>query len=143
EGKTASAWSEFTDLAAQATRAGQADRAKYAQEHAQALEQQLAHLVITVKTVNEGMSVKLDGRDVGEAAWGTPIPIDPGDHKLEATAKGHVPWSGTAHIPQGTATQTIEVPLLDVTPTEKIAPPPAAPAVVVEDKANGDAQRTL
>src|SRR6185369_5529496 len=74
EGKTASAWAEFTEAAAAAKRDGRNDREKAARERATALEPRLSRLTIIVKE-GSSVDVKRDGAAIGRAAWGTAAPI--------------------------------------------------------------------
>lgn len=135
EGKTATAWSEFTEALGIARVDGRQDRVKYANEHIAALEPKLARLVIVVGPEAEltGLEIRRDGARVGRAAWGTAIPVDPGAHALAASAPGHADWNTTITV--GEAQQeSVAIP-----PLEAVAPPPApqpaaspAPPVMVE-----------
>ncbi len=129
EGKVATAWSEFTELVTSAQRAGQADREKFARQHVAALQPRLSRLTIDVPAevaALPGMVVRRDGVAVGPAAWGVAVPLDPGDHSLEAVATGRVPWS--AHVRVGgengrtAALDDITIPSLVLAP----APAPVA-----------------
>ena len=55
EGKTATAWAEFTQVAGTADLKGQTRRAAFAHEHADALEKNLHSLVVDVKRPSAGM----------------------------------------------------------------------------------------
>jgi hypothetical protein len=116
DGKLASAWSKFLEVASKARAAGQAGRAQVAKERAAALGPRLSSLVITVPGADKtpGLDVKRDGTSVGAAEWGTPIPADSGGHLIEATAPGRQPWSMTANVVDGAKTTTVTVP--DLTP---------------------------
>jgi serine/threonine-protein kinase len=127
EGKLASAWSEFAELVTSAQRAGQADREKFARQRVTALQPQLSRLTLRVPpdlAAVSGLTVRRDGVVVGPAAWGVAVPLDPGDHALDATAPGHVPWS--AHVTIGAAADSQEI---TVSALEAVASAPApAPA---------------
>src|SRR5262249_5794123 len=99
-GKTASAWAEFRDAAAMASRAGAAEapREKYAPDHGAALEGRLSKLTITVGAPFPGLAVKRDGDLVPAASFGLAVPVDPGDHTVAATADGYEPWSQTVTV---------------------------------------------
>jgi hypothetical protein len=125
DGKTASAWSEYSDAAAQAGRAGQHDREQFAHDHAAALEKQLHRLVLEMKTPVKGMEIKLDGANFGEGTLGTPIPLDPGEHVIEVTAPGKIKWSQTAKLSAvASVIDRIEVPALVDDPNANAPPPP-------------------
>jgi len=91
-GKLAAAWSEFTDVAAQAHKAGQAEREKYAHDHAVALGSKVPKVVIELSHPPEGIRMTLDGAPLPLGILGTELPLDPGDHSLEVIAPGMKPW---------------------------------------------------
>jgi hypothetical protein len=66
--------------------------------------------------------VRLDGVVVLKAMWGVAIPVDPGAHRIDATAAGFVPFSRT--VPMAERDNT----LVDVEVTTRAAPTPAPPA---------------
>ena len=129
-GRTASAWGLFMDAAAAAQSAGQRKRAKAAEERAAALEPRLMRLVIEVPARTESLSVQRAGEEVGPAAWGTPMPLDPGTHHVEASAPGKKSWSEDVELLVPGQTVTLVVPEL-----EDIAPATPEPAF------EGEAQR--
>ena len=168
-GKITSAWAGFLEVAAGSKAANQLDREKVARKRAQALETRLPKLVVEVVGAPAGLEVKRDGIVIGSAAWGSPIPVDPGTHKLSATAPGKGTWETTIATTEGkTAHVTIprDLPAAPVAaaPPAGIGPPPETlvaaptattattaataataaadfPAPVVEG--NGSAQRTI
>jgi hypothetical protein len=124
-GLTASAWSEFNTVAAQAAQRNEEDRARYAREHAAALEQQLSYLSLRVAERAPGLTVQLDKRVLGPAAWSNPLPVDPGTHWLEASLPGKRTWSRQVQV-RGRGTTTVEIPALDdAAVTTPIQPPPS------------------
>jgi serine/threonine-protein kinase len=138
EGKLASAWSEFAELVTSAQRAGQADREKFARQHVAALQPQLSRLTLRVPpevAAVSGLTVRRDGAVVGPAVWGVAVPLDPGEHALEATAPGHLPWS--AHFTVGAVADSQEITVLALEAVAAtsapapvaiaVAPPPAPP----------------
>jgi hypothetical protein len=92
QGKIATAWSEFTESAAEASKTGQRDRERFARSHAVALESKLQKLIVEIATPTAEMQVRLDGQTLPASALGTAIPLDPGDHQLDADAPGKKPW---------------------------------------------------
>jgi hypothetical protein len=116
EKKTASAWAEYTEVAGQATRAGQADRATFAQQHAAALEHSLCRLRLEMSAPPLNTEVRIDGQPLGTAIWGTDIPLDPGSHAIVVAAPGKQPWSRTITLgPDQTMDREEVPPLLDDT----------------------------
>lgn len=134
EGKIASAWSRYKNVADASKVAGDA-RGAEAEKKIVELEKRLPRLTIVIReTVGAlpGLSVKRDDVDVTAAQWGVAIPMDPGEHRIEVTAPGRKPWTQDATVSDGKAT-TIEVPELDSdSPAPPItAAPTAAPKPTV------------
>ena len=128
-GQLASAWASYGQVASRSKRDGRADREQAAREAMQALEPRLSHLTITVdRTASAlpGLVVKRDGAPVGSGAWGAAVPIDPGEHLIEASAPGMKPWSQTLRIAAERDTQKIEVPELMAEPAAATTAPTAA-----------------
>lgn len=114
-GRTASAWATFREAAAMARGKGDAEREKVARARADALEPNLAKLVIagaesTMKL--SGLEVKMAGQPVARAQWGTPIPVDPGEVSFEVSAPGYKPWTLQAQVVPGPSQTEIEIPEL-------------------------------
>ncbi len=127
-GRTASAWSSFLDLAAEARRTGgpkAEEREKVAKDRANALQPKLTQLAIDVPAAVRvpGLVVKRDGEAVHDGQWGSPVPVDPGNHTLEASAPGKQTWTKTQDVEGVGQTVTVQVEALADAP---VAPPPAA-----------------
>jgi hypothetical protein len=124
-GRTATAWLGFRDVASQALAAGQTEREKVARQRAAALEPRLSKLSVVVSAEGQakGVKVQRDGVAVGEALWGTPVPVDPGAHAVSAEAPGRAPWEKSVRVDQP-GVVTVEVPPLA---EERAAPAPRAP----------------
>jgi hypothetical protein len=130
-GKTATAWSEFTEAYELLSRTPGEPRTAYAQEHRDALASKLSRVAIDVPARNRvsGLVVTLDGAEVGSAAWGVMVPIDPGKHAVKASAPGCIPWDGTVTVGASADKQTVSIPLLHAA-----APPKAAAPVATQTK---------
>jgi hypothetical protein len=120
-GKLASAWGAFNEAAVTARNAGDANRQEEATRRAAALAPRLPKLtvIVTPSARVPGFEVRRDGELVGEGQWGSPIPTDPGRHKIEATAAGFKPWSTLVQVDMNAASASIAVP-----PLEKLAAEP-------------------
>jgi len=158
-GKTASAWAGFLEVAAGSKAANQLDREKVARKRALALEPKLPKLVVDVVAPPAALEVKRDGIAVGSASWGSPIPVDPGSHKITATAPGKGTWETTIAASEGKVAHVsiprdlpaapvaaAPVAVIGPQPEATAVPPPTPPvsdfpAPVVEQ--NGSAQRTI
>lgn len=127
-GRTAAAWRSFRDAAAQANAAGQTKRAAAAQERVRSLDPRLSRLVIEVPSPAPDIRVTRDGVDAGLHVWGIEVPVDPGEHRVQATAPGFAPWERRVRVGEEKDLVRVVVPPLDrlqVAPRE----PPAATAV--------------
>jgi hypothetical protein len=134
-GRTASAWTLFLEVASKMRAEGQADREKAARQRAAVLEPTLNRVSVVVPDTNRvaGLVVRRDGAELAASVWGTPIPVDPGQHVIEASAPGKKKWSRIMQV-AGTATRiVVEVPKLDdegaaaAAPSPIVSPVPSAP----------------
>ena len=91
QGKLASAWRNYTTVADQASAAGRQDRAAYARDRATKVRPHLATIKITLspEVIALEPEVKRNGHLIAAELVGTPIPIDPGSHRISLRAKGH------------------------------------------------------
>ncbi|HLV22469.1 MAG TPA: hypothetical protein VKZ49_16360 [Polyangiaceae bacterium] len=159
--RTASAWATFREAGYAARSAGD-ERASVAFENADRLKPKLSYLVVQVAETDPSLKVTRNGQEVGRALWGTPLPVDPGEHRVSATAPGKQPWSAVVTVPRGPGSQTTTVPALEAAPAPAPAPaqapppppsaapaqPPAAPVVAqppapqpAADRGSGSGQR--
>jgi len=114
-GRTASAYVAFGDAATLARRSGDTGRAEEAERRADALAPKLVRLAVNVPEPSrvQGLEVFRDGQPLAKTLWGTAIPVDPGEHVVEARAPERVPWKGVVKLDAPGAVQTLEVPKLD------------------------------
>jgi hypothetical protein len=116
--KTASAWASFKEAGDIAAQRGDA-RAPKIRERLAALEKNLSNLVIAVADSEPpALEVRQDGVVVGKAGWGTPIPVDPGEHKISATAPGAKAREVTLTVPEKPQTVTVSLPPIEMLPAE-------------------------
>ena len=115
-GQLASAWARFHEAIALAQRLGRANREQTARERAEKLEGRLIKLSIVSQST--AIDVKLDGNPIDPAVLGTPIPVDPGKHTIEASAKGKKPFSTTIEVTDKSKSPSVEVPALEDEPKE-------------------------
>jgi serine/threonine-protein kinase len=126
-GRTASAWAMFREAASAARAEGQLDRAKTGNARADRLEPQLSKLAVhvTAASAPAGLSVLRNGQPVPPGVWGQPMPVDPGEQRVEARAPGYASWMVTINLPPNGAALSVDVPELTAT-AQPIAPPAAA-----------------
>jgi len=124
QGKLASAWSSFKEAQVAAQRDGRRERVDYAKKHIAGIEPRLPKITIEVPSDanTPGLSVTLDGAELGAAAWGVGVPIDPGSHELAASATNKQPFKKQFEIAATAASTTLTVPKLEDAPTA-VAPP--------------------
>ncbi len=139
-GQLASAWARFHEAVALAQRFGRSDREKVARDRANKLEPRLSRVTITAADAKA--AVKLDGAPLDSGALGTAMPVDPGKHTIEATAKGKKPYSTTLTVDETNTPATLDIPPLEDVSAEKPKPPEPIEDKPAEKK-QGGTQRTL
>jgi hypothetical protein len=112
-GRRASAWARFVEVAEVAGRAGRRDLEASARARASALEAKLPLLVLEVKAKDTGLEITRDGEPVSSALWGTPVPVDPGKHTIDARAPNKRPRKLVVDMPPDAQTLSVTVPVLD------------------------------
>lgn len=88
-GKLASAAERWQQGLALATEKNDS-RKDFADKQLQALLPRVPKLVLDVSQGSETLTIRLDGADLPETKWGLPIPVDPGDLKIEILRGGDV-----------------------------------------------------
>ncbi|XYH98827.1 hypothetical protein ACMHYB_03430 [Sorangium sp. So ce1128] len=126
-GRTATAWGQFKEALFASKKEGNAAREAFAQEHISALEPRLSKIQLNAETT-PGLLIRVDGHDIPAAALGTPIPIDPGSHEVEATASGYAVWSTTVQVGENADLKTIAIPKLQPAPAAGGTAGPQGPA---------------
>lgn len=121
-GRTASAWALFLDVAAAARAGNQPEREAAAKERAAALEPKLTRLRIVVPEPATNAKIYRDEQEVGSAAWGTAMPIDPGGHVIRVSAPGKKDWTHEVQVPSAARTFSVDVPPLEALPLAQVTP---------------------
>lgn len=124
-GRTASAWALFREAASEAQAGGQLERAAAGRQRAQRLEPELARLTIEVPPENRvhGLEVRRNGTLIPQGAWGVALPVDPGEHVIEARATGFESKQQKVVVEKGPSVQRFEVPRLEAAPVAAIPAP--------------------
>lgn len=142
EGRTATAWADYSEAATFAVRARQAEREKFARGKIDELAKKLSYVTFEFPAVSD-LAVLLDGKTLTPASAGTRMPIDPGDHSLEARAPGKVTWTSRVTIEPGPAERTVAVPVL-AADSSAAAPAATAPSASADASArDGSTQRAV
>ena len=147
--KWASAWTWYRSAMGLAQQRGQVERQKLAEEAATRLKSQLHYIIVSVKEPLTDLVVKRDGVEVTIALAGkeVPLPVDPGEHHIEVSARGKKPWSKTIQVPDNAMTDRVEVPKLEDAPVQTTPGTEAGPGstyqppVIVTN--DGSGQRTV
>ena len=144
EGRTATAWADYAEAATFAARAHQADREKLARSKVDELGKRLSYVTFRFPEVKD-LVVLLDGKALTPASAGTRVPIDPGDHDLDARAPGKTPWTTRVKIDPGPGERTVVVPVLAADGAVALGPPPpsSASADGLGSARDGGAQRAV
>ena len=122
--KTASAWVAYRDLVSVAHKENNPKREAQAKQLADKLQPKLAKLTIDAP---DGVTIKLDENTVNAAELRTPVPIDPGDHVIEASAPSKKPWTKSLKITGAENAMVAVPPLQDEAVAAAPPPPPPAP----------------
>ena len=124
-GRTASAWSTYEEALAMARRDGRADRERHCRKKLATLEPRIAKVTISVPAAAriDGLQVRLGERSLREAAWLTPLALDPGEYEVLATAPDRRPWSDTLVMAPGDR-ETVEIPVLEANEPSPATQPP-------------------
>jgi hypothetical protein len=127
QGKTATAWHEYSTGAAWATQNGQKDRREFANQHAVTLEGQLSRVIIQLPPARELSSVEVDGEPLPEPRWYLPLYLDPGAHTIAVSAPGKYRETVKVNIPRDPTAQLVPIPKLrDQTKASAQPAPPKA-----------------
>ncbi len=147
-GKTASAWVAYKEAAVRANAAKRAAAEKSALAAAKRLAPNVSHMVVKVTNEVEGLTITRDGRSLTRAEWDLSLPIDPGEHRIEASAVGHRSWSSTFDVGTAGTTREVVIPALErapaaVPPTRPEPRPERPPAAASSDEPPSGVQRTV
>jgi hypothetical protein len=120
-GRSASAWTAYREAASLAYFRRQAEREAFARAEARELEARLARLEIRIaQPTDPELEVRRDGVVVPRDAWGIELPVDPGEHTIEAEAPGRDRFMTTVFVhPESKA--MVVVPALRSTPADPYA----------------------
>lgn len=157
QGKTATAWNDLNEAAALGKKVGRNDLAAAAQKRAQAMDPLLSRLVVRVPHADDAdhadYEVKRDGEPLEPKLWGTAVAVDPGEHRVEVSARGKTSRSYNVRI---TGAGVVEIMVDDLVdggrPVVAAAPPKPAPARIrlestvpaaPAEESHGGAQRTI
>jgi len=133
-GKAASAWITYQEAASASAAAGRPEWAEKAKEKAATIEPRVAKIAILPVTQYAGFEVRRDGVVVEAGAFNVALPIDGGDHVIEATAPHKNKWRTKLKVVDG-QTAKVKIPALTdeadtsavQTEVDDSVPPPLPP----------------
>ena len=123
-GRYASAFAAYKRAASMARRAGDGERAEAAEGLATSIEAKLSVIVIEANASAPGLEVTLDGTRVAPGAFATPLPVDPGSHRVVANSPGRSPWSKSVMVGGKKERYTVRVPEFGAATAPPVPPPP-------------------
>jgi hypothetical protein len=118
QGKTATAWSQYTDVAARSVRSGDEERAAIASRAADRLLPKLPKLRVVVPHAVPDLVIAREGVTLAETSWGKPLPVDPGRHRITATAPGWQPISVAVDVQHPGMVESVVLP--EMAPNAKV-----------------------
>ncbi|MEO8876330.1 MAG: hypothetical protein ABI461_12145 [Polyangiaceae bacterium] len=147
-GKTASAWAKYNEAADRANAVHKADAEKFARDHAKALAGKLSYLKLVVSagaSATSGLVIQIDGAAIDRHAWSAPLPVDPGAHKVDATAPGKTARDVSADVAGEGTTATATIDDLENDPNAVVPPPKVGdePPPSNGDPSKGSTQRVF
>src|SRR4051812_38344145 len=111
-GRPAAAWNKLVEAEQLAHATGQTRLAHTPRERATRLSPRLSNIVIEVvpSEAAPGLEVRRDNVVISSTHWGIPIPADPGQHQISATAPGRRRWEMYVRLPPNGKTTTVRIP---------------------------------
>lgn len=123
-GQLVAALADYTLAENQARAENAQDVLRLVGEKLKALKGRVPRLTVVVPGDVVDAEVHIDGEPIVKAMWGVQIPIDPGEHRIEAKAPGRVTMARTIKMDERDST-LVEIKLVEA---PKAPAPPAAPA---------------
>lgn len=130
--KVASAQAMFQEAYDYAVRRGDA-RATIAKDKHDKLRPSTLTIAAASGALITDLAISRDGENVSTLQLGVALPVDGGNHVVEAHAPGHEPFSKSFTVPKQEATITVTIPML----REDIAPPVVVTAPVEPGRGRG------
>lgn len=117
QGKIATAWTEYIDAEGEARKEGRPKVEADAKAFSKKLEGKLPRATLNVPeaAVVDGLEISIDGVVIEKSNWKKSRPLDPGEHKVLASAPGKLPAEQTVSMKAGDK-KTITIPALEKDP---------------------------
>ncbi len=115
-GQLATAWGLFLQVESDTRRdPALAPYHQKARERSAIIEPRLSYLIINVAdgSRTDGLTISRDGVALDEGKWNRALPIDGGEHVIEAKARGREPWTARVTVRAESDKQSVDVPRFD------------------------------
>jgi hypothetical protein len=146
EGRLATAWAEFNDAEARARADGREDREKLARDRVAALRPRLSTLAVDVPqevAATPGLELRVDGIVTGPGSFGVAVPVDGGQHRVQATAPGKLSFETQVNVKPESDAVRVSVPALRDAPNASPTPAATMPPDSGEPRASDSPLRTI
>jgi hypothetical protein len=112
-GQLATAYTEYNQALSLAIRDAREDRIRLAKERLAALGPAVPRLTVRVSPDARvaGLKIALDGTALPESAWGQPMMVNPGEHRVHASAVNAGPWNSAMLVQRGDH-RAFDIPIL-------------------------------
>jgi hypothetical protein len=130
EGRLASAWGEYADVASRSKLEARPDREKAARAKATELEPAVSRLTIALAedaVEIASLEVKYNGVVLKPALFGTALPVDGGIYTVEASAPGKKKWLAKVAVASSGERRSVRVPVLEDADAKQAPLPAPAP----------------
>ncbi len=117
-GQTARAWLAYREAAGLAHTSGERNRETLALDAAALLAPRVPKLTIRVDPNQADVTILCDGQILAPAVFGTPVPVDPGEHVISASVSGQNAYSRRVSSLPGQSVE-IDIPRLDAEKSSK------------------------
>ncbi|AKU96121.1 hypothetical protein AKJ09_02785 [Labilithrix luteola] len=112
-GRMRSAMEAYSEAQILSQKSGDTKRTAFAKERFEAVSPKVMKLEVKVTDPGAaGLEIKRNETSIPKTDWGQPIPVDPDDFVVTATAPGYAPWHGTVTVRGEGSTVTVVVPPL-------------------------------
>lgn len=129
QGRTASAWTTFSEARNRSLKEGRSERVVFAEKKIAELRPLLPRLRVVVTDAARALEITIDGETLPQAAWNTSVPIDPGEHRIGARAPEHRPATISVRAAAGEeAVATVPKLAPEVLASEPPPPPMVPPS---------------
>jgi hypothetical protein len=123
-GRLALAYTTYNEALSAAIAEHRADREAFSRERIESLRDRVPHLTLRTVDPPPGFTLRLDGAELPSSAWNARVPLDPGDHRIDAAAPGSAPFEVRVTLAEG---QSREVNVTMARPVAAVAPLAPAP----------------